>query len=404
MKFRYKAVNEMGTTVSGALEADTLEAAQAILNARGYIPTSVQSGDSALQKYLDRLETGLAKVKFVDLIFFTKQFRTLFKAGISITEGLKIMEAQSSNKKMKQTLAKMGEDIKAGSGLADSFARHPGVFPEIYTSMIRAGEASGSLPSVLDRLVYILNHEHKVKTSIRSAMTYPVVVVVALFGAFLFLLTFVVPTFANMFRGIGIDLPWPTAVAIRMHTALIEYWMVSLPIFLAVVFVLYWYQKTPPGRLMRDKMLLGLPILGPVFAKAAMSRFCSIFSILQISGVTVLESLSILSKAIGNSAISREFDKIGDQLREGRGISTPLKSAKYFTPMVVSMVAVGEEAGNLVDMLHDVAVHYDDEVEYEVSRMTELLGPFLLVALAGVVGFFALAIFMPMWDMVKMVN
>lgn len=404
MKFRYKAVNEMGTTVSGALEADTLEAAQAILNARGYIPTSVQSGDSALQEYLDRLKTGLAKVKFVDLIFFTKQFRTLFKAGISITEGLKIMEAQSSNKKMKQTLAKMGEDIKAGSGLADSFARHPGVFPEIYTSMIRAGETSGSLPSVLDRLVYILDHEHKVKTSIRSAMTYPVVVVVALFGAFIFLLTFVVPTFANMFKGIGIDLPWPTAVAIRMHTALIEYWMVSLPIFLAVVFALYWYQKTPPGRLMRDKMLLGLPILGPVFAKAAMSRFCSIFSILQISGVTVLESLAILSKAIGNSAISREFDKIGDQLREGRGISTPLKSAKYFTPMVVSMVAVGEEAGNLVDMLHDVAVHYDDEVEYEVSRMTELLGPFLLVALAGVVGFFALAIFMPMWDMVKMVN
>ncbi len=404
MKYKYKAINEMGTTISGTVEADSLEAAQNMLNARGYMPTKVQSGDGSIQEYLDKLETSLTRVKPVDLIFFTKQFRTLFKAGISITEAFRILEFQSTNKKLKQTVAQMGEDIKSGHGLAETFAKHPNIFPAVYTSMIRAGEASGNLPEVLDRLVYLLDHEHKVKSSVRSAMTYPVIVVVALFGAFLFLLTYVVPTFARMFQSAKIDLPWPTQIAMLMHTVVLGYWMISLPIFVAVVFAVYWYQKTPTGRLLRDKFFLSLPILGTVFTKAAMSRFASIFAILQMSGVSVLDSLKILTDSIGNAAISREFDKIGDQLREGKGISTPLKSAKYFTPMVISMVAVGEESGSLDTMLNDISVHYDDEVEYEVNRMTELLGPVLLVALAGVVGFFALAIFMPMWDMVKTIR
>lgn len=401
MKFTYKAINGSGATVSGTVEAETLDLANVILANRGYIPIAVRTGEVSIQGWIDKLETSLTKVKQTDLIFFTKQFRTLFKAGIAITEALRILGVQSANKKLRQIVAQMGEDIKSGVGLADAFARHPGVFPAIYTSMIRAGEVSGNLPEVLDRLVYIMDHEHRVKADIRSAMTYPIIVVVALLFAFLFLLTFVVPTFATMFQSAKIDLPWPTQVAVGMHAVLLKYWMISLPIILGAIMGVYWYQKTPTGRLRRDRLFLAMPILGPVFCKAAMSRFSSIFSILQMSGVTVLDSLDILSRAIGNTAISREFDKIGDQLREGMGISTPLKSAKYFTPMVINMVAVGEESGNLEAMLHDISVHYDDEVEYEVARMTELLGPVLLVALAGVVGFFALAIFMPMWDMAK---
>ncbi|MFH7320812.1 type II secretion system F family protein [Desulfurivibrio sp. D14AmB] len=235
-------------------------------------------------------------------------------------------------------------------------------------------------------------------------MQYPKIVVVALVAAFLFLLSFVVPAFASIFAGANLILPLPTRMAMALHTMLLQWWMVSLPLILLLLTAVYWYQQTPAGRLRRDRLLLALPIMGPVFCKAAMSRFASIFAILQMSGIGVLDSMRIISDSIGNSAISHEFDRIGDKLREGRGISDPLRSAKYFTPMVINMVAVGEESGRLEEMLQDISNHYDDEVEYEVGRMTELLGPLLIVALAAVVGFFALAIFMPMWDMVQTVG
>jgi type IV pilus assembly protein PilC len=164
------------------------------------------------------------------------------------------------------------------------------------------------------------------------------------------------------------------------------------------------YLKTESGRYHRDYLLLKMPILGPVFQKGAMSRFASIFSILQASGVSVLNAFSILSGVIGNSVIAREFSRIQEHLKEGRGIAAPLKTAKFFTPMVVNMVAIGEESGNLDQMLHEVSVHYDDEVSYSVSRMSETIGPVLIVALAAVVGFFALSIFLPMWDLVKTVR
>ena len=164
------------------------------------------------------------------------------------------------------------------------------------------------------------------------------------------------------------------------------------------------YFRTPSGEFVKDNYLMKLPVLGPLFIKSAMSRFASIFAILQSSGVAVLDSMAILSSTIGNSAISREFDRIRDQLEEGRGIAAPLQSAKYFSPMVVNMVAIGEESGNLDEMLREVADHYDTEIEYAVHKLSEAIGPLLTVGLAAVVGFFALAIFLPMWDLTKMVK
>ncbi|HET97361.1 MAG TPA: type II secretion system F family protein [Desulfurivibrio alkaliphilus] len=404
MKFSYKAIDDVGTVVAGTLEAENREAVYLALAERGLLPTEVASGESFLRGYLQRLELALERIRPVDLIFFTKQFRTLFKAGIAVVEALRILEFQTQNGKLKRVVAQMGEEISAGGSLGDAFASHPSVFSPLYISMIRAGEASGSLAGVLERLVYIMDHEHRIKARINSAMQYPKIVVGALVAAFLFLLSFVVPAFASIFAGANLTLPLPTRMAMALHAILLQWWMVSLPLILLLLAGVYWYQQTPAGRLRRDRLFLALPIMGPVFCKAAMSRFASIFAILQMSGIGVLDSMRIISDSIGNSAISHEFDKIGDKLREGRGISDPLRSAKYFTPMVINMVAVGEESGRLEEMLQDISDHYDDEVEYEVGRMTELLGPLLIVALAAVVGFFALAIFMPMWDMVQTVG
>lgn len=403
MKFTYKAITDVGSPVSGSIEAENRDAANALLYQKGYIPSKVipEKGSS---EFLENLQTRLTKIKPQELILFTKQFRTMFKAGVSIMEIFKTMEVQTENRRLKQIVAEIGEDVQSGISLADAFGKHPRVFSPLYCNMIKAGEASGALPEVLNRLIYLLSHEHKVKSDIKSALQYPTIVLIALGIAFFVLLTFVIPKFVGIFKSAGIDLPLPTLICMYLYAFISTYWYICIAGVLALIFGLRYYFRTDTGRLMRDRVLLRMPILGPVFSKSAMSRFASIFAILQASGVSVLDSLDILSQTIGNSAISKEFDKIKVLLHEGRGISGPLSQARYFTPMVVHMVAIGEESGNLDEMLQEVSNHYDDEVAYAVSQMSTNLGPILIVGLAAVVGFFALAIFLPMWDLTKMVK
>jgi type IV pilus assembly protein PilC len=401
--YKYKAMSETGAPVSGVVAAADEAQAMQMLAARGLIPQAVRAGGS------DAAEGGggvrfLQSVKPQELILFTKQVRTMVHAGISIVNVFRIMEQQSGNPLMRRTVSAVVEELKQGTTLYDAFARHPKVFNELYCAMLRAGEISGNLVNVFDRLIYLIDHEYKVRKQIISALTYPAIVLVMLVGAFLFLLSFVVPKFAMLFERAGIDLPVPTEICIAMYKGLSAYWPMMLLGTVAVVGGAYLYVRTPVGRLNKDRLTLALPLVGPVFQKAAMSRFASIFGLLQSSGVSVLASLDIISRTIGNAAISRVFDGLGEKLREGRGISAPLRSSDYFPPMVVNMIAVGEESGNLEDMLTEVAAHYDYEVEYQVGRMAEMIGPLLMVALSAVVGFFALAIFMPMWDLTKMAH
>ncbi|MEF3697952.1 type II secretion system F family protein [Desulfolutivibrio sp.] len=407
-KFAYEAYNDTGSLIQGELEADSGDAATARLAAMGYIPVVVRRGGAGKadsgEGGLSGLEMALARVKPQDLILFTKQFRTMLAAGLSILELLRVLEQQTENKKLKMICAKMGDDMRKGVSISDALAKHPSVFSKLYVSMVKAGELSGMLPEVLDRLIYIVSHENKVKTDIKKALQYPMTVLIALGGAFFFLLTYVVPVFAKMFASAKIELPWPTKVAMAMSAALNSYWYVILGGLVLVVGGLWLFFRTEQGQVARDGFWLKIPILGNLFIKAAMSRFASIFSILQASGVQVLQALDILSETIGNAAISKEFGRIKDQIREGRGISGPLQRARYFTPMVVSMVAIGEETGDLDSMLKAVSEHYDDEVGYAVGRLADAIGPILIVGLAGVVGFFALSIFMPMWEMTKMVK
>jgi len=317
---------------------------------------------------------------------------------------MQVLEAQTESKGIKQAVTAIIADVRQGSTLSDSFEKHPKIFSHLYCSMLRAGEISGNVPGVLERLIYILAHESKVKSDIKSAMQYPLIVLIALGIAFVVLLTFVMPTFVGIFSKTGLELPWPTQVAIGMNVILKNYWYIILGLLIAVIFGLRQYFKTKSGKLVRDTFLLSLPVLGPLFQKAAMSRFSSIFAILQSSGVPVMQSLTILSDTIGNAAIARSFDYVREKIEEGSGIALPMKKAPYFPPMVVDMIAIGEESGNIEEMLNEISKHYDDEVEYAVKALSDLIGPILIVGLAAVVGFFALAIYMPMWDMTKMVH
>jgi type IV pilus assembly protein PilC len=371
-KFSYQAITETGATTSGEIEAESLESANSILASRGYIPTRVKAEQAALSGLqLPKIQELLSPVKAPDLILFTKQF-------------------------------KMHQDIKEGASLYDAFSKHPKVFSPLYCSMIKAGEASGALPEVLERLIYIIDHEHQVKSDIKSAMTYPIIVVVFLFTAFLVLITQVIPKFVNIFNNAGLTLPLPTQICLLIYTFLSNYWYLLIGSVVLVGIFLFYYLKTDQGKFARDTLLMRVPLIGPLFVKSAVSRFASIFSILQSSGVDVLDSMDILSGTIGNTAIGSELEGIKDSLAEGRGIAGPLGQAKYFTPMLINMVAIGEESGNLESLLRDVAEHYDTEVEYSMKKLSEAIGPLLTVGLAAVVGFFALAIFLPMWDLTLM--
>lgn len=400
-EYSYSAIDQNGSKVTGKIQAPSSEEAMESLANQGLIPTKVrsrnESGPGSLNK---RLNLFFSRVKLPELIIFTKQFRTLFKAGLAMNKLWDVMEEQTDNPRLKEVSRKMAGDIDSGTGLSETFKKNPRIFSPLYCSMIQAGENSGRLPEVMDRLVYLLQHEHKIKSDVRKALQYPIMVLATLVLAFFFLLTFVVPQFVETFQDMGIDLPLPTRILILMHEALTVYWAVTLAFVVAVFILLRLYLKTDQGQYQKALFLIKLPILGEVYIKGAMARFASIFSIFQASGVSTLNTLSIISETIGNAAISREFDRLRNQLKEGRGIAGPLKKAKFFPPMVVNMVAIGEESGNLDEMLHEVATHYDDEVEYIVSRMSEAITPILTVVLAAAVGFFVMAIFMPMWSMV----
>ena len=397
-KFSYQAINESGQTVSGMIEADSLEMVTNNLLEQGFIPSRVRKQRKGFESnLLSTVFEKLASVKAPELILFTKQFRTMVRAGVPIISILQVLENQTENAKLKKIVESMASDIRKGDSLYEAFKKQPSVFSPFFCNMILVGESSGTLPDVLDRLIFIIEHDHKITANVKSALQYPILVVVFLTIAFFVLLNFVIPNFVQIFLSAGLELPLPTRICMNLHQVLLTYWYFFLGAFLGGLGFLAYYLGTEQGKYVLDTAFLKLPIFGPLITKAAMARFASIFSILHASGVHILESVRILAETIRNHAISREFQRIRIQLEEGRGISETFSTARYFPPMVINMMAIGEASGRLEDMLSEVARHYDEEVEYATKSLTEAIGPVLTVGLAIVIGFFALAVFLPMW-------
>jgi type IV pilus assembly protein PilC len=397
----YQAINESGDTVSGSLDVESVEVANSILMARNLIPSKIKEQSKAGDENWLQSILRSDRVKMVDLIIFTKQLRSMLVAGVPMLRLLDILGNQTESHGLKKAILRIIQDIKQGLSFSEALEKFPKIFSNLYCDMIKAGEISGNVPIVLDRLIYIIEHEEKVKSDIKSAIRYPMIVLIALSLAFVVLLTFVIPQFVSVFNTAGLTLPLPTKIAMFLYTFLAKYWYLVLTVIAIIVFGLAYYLKTKNGKFVRDSLLLELPVIGPLFRKAALSRFASIFAILQTSGVPIMQSLTILSSTMGNEALARSFEHIRERIKEGAGISAPLKSAKYFTPMVIDMIAIGEESGNIDEMLREIAKHYDDEVEYAIKGLSDAIGPILIVGLAAIVGFFALAIFMPMWDLTK---
>ena len=399
-KFTYKARNERGVAVEGVLECESREQAYNQLDGMGLIPISVKSGggESGSLGSTDLL-ARFRKVKFDDLIFFTRQLQTIVRSGIPLNTGLKALEEQTKDRKLSAAIHDMYEDIDRGSRFSDALAKHKGVFSETYISMVRAGEEAGTLEEVLDRLSQLIEFQMRTKEMMKSAIRYPVMVVGTLAVAFLVMIKFVIPRFTMMFKGSKVPLPLPTKLLILISDLFQNYGFLIILGIVALVVLMVFYRKSKNGRLTTDRLVLQAPIIGEIVLKISMARFANMFENLVKTGVPIVRALDVVARTVGNEYIAQKIVDIAGKIEKGKGITKPMREAKVFPPLVIHLVATGEETGSLEEMLKEVSMHYDREVTYSVSRLQVWIEPILTLGLGGMVLFLALALFLPWWNM-----
>ncbi|HEX9655115.1 MAG TPA: type II secretion system F family protein [bacterium] len=397
--FEYKAIDETGSEVNEAIEAQDAGRVAEQLDKMGYFPIRIRekgaSGDI-------EIFSTKKKVKQDDLIVFTKQLVTLLKAGVPLLSALEALVEQADNETLKEIVKRVYVDIESGLSFSEALGKHPKIFSDLYVNSIKAGEMGGALDEVLERLAELLDHEQVTKARIKSAVRYPIIVVVSLVLAFTALMLLVVPKFIDLFSKLGVDLPLPTRVLIGFYTALTTYWYFVVGALLILAIAFYKYIRTEKGAYQWDMFMIKVPILGPLTLKTAMSRFTRMFETLNSSGLPILQTLEISSKTVGNQVVGKEIERATIGILQGQGIAGPLSQGKIFPPMVIKMISIGEQSGSLDDMLMNVSRHYDTEVDYAVKNLTSMIEPILTVGVGVIVLFLALAIFMPMWDLTKL--
>ena len=401
--YSYKVRNQIGEIISGVIDAPTTDAVAEQLFSKGYTPIKIEAEEEVKSTFEQGWQI-FDMVKDEDLIVFSRQLATLVTAGISFIRSLDTLSEQTKSRKLRKIIEEIRREVERGSSFSDALAKFPKVFSTLYVSMVKVGEEAGVLDDILNRLSSLLEHDATTRARVKAATRYPVIVVISMIIAFFVLTTFVVPKFASLYQSAKVELPFPTLVLIFLNKAIRTYWPLLLAAIAGVIFAFRGYIRTPSGRWNLDKFKLRVPIIGSVVEKTVMSRFARIFSTLYSSGIPMLHALDIVAGTLGNIIIARAVEVIKESVREGKGLAVPMASTMVFTPMVTQMVAVGEETGALDDMLTKVADYYDLEVEYAIKNLATTLEPVLLVFLAGGILFLALGIFLPIWDMMKVMK
>jgi len=397
--FVYKVRNRRGRLIKGFLEAEGEAAAVTQLRAQNYyivdIRRAPERGREVELRFL--LEK---KVKAKDLAVYCRQFGTMIEAGVPILNCLVVLKEQTENKKLAAVSGGLAELLQEGRTLAEAVEQFPGVFPGIFTSMVEAGEVSGSLDQSLERLAVHFEKEHEIKEKIKSAMTYPALVVSVAFVVVMVLLTFVLPTMVSMLVQQNVPLPLPTRVVIGVSGFMKQYWPAVFGGLAALSTVLIWYSRTERGSYLADRVIISLPVFGPLVTKMSVSRFSRTLGTLIKSGVPLLQSLEIVKKTAGNRVVAEAVEKAEESVREGQGMSEPLAKSEVFPPMVTQMIKVGEDTGALDTLLEKVASFYDQEVDATVTRLASLVEPLLIIFVGGIVGTIVASIMLPMFSLV----
>jgi type IV pilus assembly protein PilC len=341
-----------------------------------------------------------SKVKDKELAVFTKQFSVMIDAGLPLVQCLDIMATQHENRTFQDVLFQVRNDVEGGSTLADAMKRHPKVFDNLFTNMIAAGEAGGILDTILQRLTVFIEKMVKLKRAVRSASIYPSVIVAVAVGVVTIIMLKVIPIFATLFEGLGADLPLPTLIVMRISHLLGQFFIFILAAIILAVFGIRYYYKTEGGRLVIDKLLLTVPIFGVVLKKIAVARFSRTLSTLLVSGIPILEGLDITARTAGNKIIENALLRTRKTVEEGKTIVEPLKQSALFPPMVVQMIGVGEQTGELDQMLTKIADYYDEEADVAIANFLTLLEPLLIVFLGVVVGGIVVSMYLPLFTMI----
>src|SRR4249919_1341606 len=399
--YTYKVRDKSGNLVTGTLVADNERLVLERLREMGYTPLEVGKEKKGLN-----LEINIrpAKIKLKEVAIFSRQFATMVNSGLPILRALSILSEQVSNKELAKTLVAVRNDVEQGASLSGAMAKFPKAFNDLYIAMVKSGETGGMLDDVLLRLADVLEREVHLRQKIKSAMTYPVAVVALVVLIMSAMLLFVVPQFKSIYTQLGGTLPLPTRVLLMASDAVKKYWYVFIFVAFVMVFLFKRYKKTEKGRSNLDAIKLKIPIFGTLFHKTALSRFSSTAGMLLRSGVPILQALDIVADTVNNAVMSRAVVDVQASVREGESIAKPLARHAVFPPMVVQMLAVGEETGQVDTMLDKVAKFYDQEVEAAVDALTSLIEPLLIAIIGGCVGAAVIALYMPMFNIIKLIQ
>lgn len=400
--FKYVAKDSAGRAINGFFEAPDRAQAIDVLRKKGLIIVSLN--ESLPKLGLSIMSFRVKKVKADDLVIFSRQLATMVYAGIPLVSALDTLGEQIENKAFSSIVLKIRNDIETGSSLSDALSRHKRVFSSLFISMVKAGESSGMLDEILDRLAAYLEKTSALQKKIGSALIYPAVVSGMAIAITLLLLLKVIPIFKDIFTGFGAALPKPTMVLIAVSDALRKYFLLMAIIVAGIVFLVLRYVKTEKGRLVYDSLLLKMPIFGVLFKKVAISKFTRTLSTLIKSGVPILNSLDIVGKTAGNKAIEVAVETVRTNVREGESIADPLARSKLFPPMVVRMISVGEQSGQLEKMLTKIADFYDEQVDAAVSGLTSLIEPLIIAFLGVVIGTVVICMFLPIFKVATIMS
>ena len=400
--FSYRAINSSGTQITGTIDAPSMEMAGRRLRDMGVFPIEIRSEEKG--KGIGELFGIFRKVRGSDLATFTFQLSVLLGAGLPLASALGILVEQTENNALKNAIKDVRERIRAGSSFHEALSHHPRIFSRLYVDMVRAGEASGALTEVISRLASFAERDLEIRSNVRAALTYPAIIIIFGICAVSFLLVFVIPRLTSIFSEVKQSLPLPTLILLSLSSLVKEFWWVVIALIVVAFIGLRGYGRTSSGRLFIDGLKLRLPIVGKLIRLFVIGRFCRTLGTLLNGGVAMLEALGIVMDTAGNEVIRRAIMEARRKVERGEGLSEPLRESGAFPPMVVRMIAVGEETAELENILFKIADAYDVETERYVKRVTTLLEPVLLLLLGAAVGFVVISILLPIFQMSALVG
>lgn len=404
MRFAYKGRNAQGAPIMGVMDADSPEAVAVRLGQVGVVPISITRERVRLPAKRLALKTRMERVRPEELIFFTRQMNTLIRAGISLTEAMGAISKETQNQALRSILEAVQQRVEGGMSFSEALAHHPRTFSDIYVHTVRAAEEGGFLDQALARLSTMLDNQLETKRRVSAAFRYPIFVFITLGVGVVILLTMVIPRFALFYAGFKATLPWPTRLIIGLGNFMSTFWPVLAGGIVLLVWGTRWTLKQPWGRLTWDAWKLKLPVLGPLVSKLTFARMAQTLATMVGTGIPLIPALELTARAVGNTMVGREIMRARRAVEGGDSLAGPLGRSPVFPHLLTEMVAIGEKTGALDTLLGSIAEHYETEANHTIRNLPTIIEPILLATVAGLVLLLALSVFLPLWDMVRLVK